>query len=130
MVCLDTDILVGLLRNDRDAIKKVSGLEGSEIISTTPLNATELFKGAYRSKYRFGNVELIQKLLNNIEILTYDLNSSKLTGQIIEGLRRSGDTIGDIDCIIAGITIAHNEKLISRNIKHFCRVPDLRVEKW
>lgn len=130
MVCLDTDILVGLLRNDKDSIKKISELAGSEIITTTPINATELFKGAYRSKYSAENVDLIQNLLDNIEILTYDLNSSKLAGQIIEKLRLEGNPIGDIDCIIAGIVKAHNEKLITRNIKHFSRIPELIVEKW
>ena len=130
MVCLDTDILVGLLRNDKDSIKKISDLEESEIITTTPINATELFKGAYRSKYSAENVELILNLLNNIEILTYDLKSSKLAGQIIEKLRKEGNPIGDIDCIIAAVAKAHDEKIITRNIKHFSQISGLHLEKW
>ena len=88
MVCLDTDILVGLLRGDNKAIEKISELEKSEILSTTPFNATELFKGAYRSKYCEENVKQIENLLSNIKLLAYNLTSSKLVGQIIEKLRK------------------------------------------
>ena len=50
MVCLETDFLIALIRKDKYALKKLRNLlaEG-ERITTTPINASELFKGAYLS---------------------------------------------------------------------------------
>ena len=44
MACLETDILIALIRKDKDALKKLRNLlaEG-ERITTTPINASELF---------------------------------------------------------------------------------------
>ncbi len=130
MACLDTDILVGLFRGDRKALEKIADLERAETLSTTPINAMELFKGAYRSKFWQDNVEQVQKLLNNLKLLEFNIESSKLAGQLIEKLRQEGKGVGDMDSIIAGLVIAHAEKLVTRNIRHFKRVPGLKVEKW
>ncbi len=130
MACLDTDILVGLLRGEPEAIAKISTLETTETISTTPINATELFKGAYRSKYSQENVKLVHELIDNLKLLEFDRNSAKSSGRIIEELRKDGKEIGDMDSMIGGIVLANAETLITRNLEHFNRIPGLRTEKW
>jgi len=130
MACLDTDIMVALLRGEEKAINKIAALEFIEPLSTTPLNATELFKGAYRSKFSQENVIQVQNLLSNLKILDYDLESARQSAQIIEKMRKKGKTVGDMDSIIAGIAIANNESLVTRNVKHFKRIPGLKVIKW
>jgi predicted nucleic acid-binding protein len=130
MACLDTDIMVALLRGEEKAINKIAALEFVEPLSTTPVNATELFKGAFRSKFAQDNVSNVQKLLGNLRILDYNLESSKLSGRIIENLRKNGKTLDDFDAIIAAIVVTHNESLVTRNVKHFQRVPGLKVIKW
>jgi tRNA(fMet)-specific endonuclease VapC len=44
----------------------------------------------------------------------------------IKGLRR----IGRGDRLIAAITLANGAKLITRNLKHFQKVPGLPIENW
>ena len=48
----------------------------------------------------------------------------------LERLSRSKVRIGTMDSKIAAISLAHNALLISRNLRDFRKVPELRVEDW
>jgi tRNA(fMet)-specific endonuclease VapC len=45
-------------------------------------------------------------------------------------LRRQGVRIGSMDLKIACIALAHDASLLTRNVKDFTQVPDLRLENW
>jgi len=48
---IDTDILIDLLRNKKEAVAFVSGLEQKKIeLATTVINAFELHYGAHKSR--------------------------------------------------------------------------------
>lgn len=50
MKCLDTDLLVAILRGEREAQEKVLELDAGEVRnSTTAINSFEIFYGAYHS---------------------------------------------------------------------------------
>ena len=44
--------------------------------------------------------------------------------------RRSGQTIQDFDILIASITLVHGGVLVTNNVKHFKRIPELTYESW
>ena len=48
-ICLDTNILVDLLRNKSDAVKWVEENESNNILATTIINVFELYSGAYKA---------------------------------------------------------------------------------
>ena len=53
MVCMDTSFLIALIRRDHKAEKKLEAYIAAEaILSTTPITACELFRGAYQSGRR------------------------------------------------------------------------------
>jgi len=131
MVCLDTDILIAFLRGDKKAVEKIRNyVELNMPILTTPINACELYTGAYRSKNREKNILAVGELLRNIDCLTFDFYSSKLIGFLIETLRKRGKPIGEMDVLIGGLVLAHDETLVTRNIKHFKRIEGLKIEVW
>ena len=45
-------------------------------------------------------------------------------------MQQAGTPIGPYDLLIAGIAMAHNLIVVSRNVSEFSRVPGLRVENW
>jgi len=50
-VCLDTDFLIALLRNKPEAVKRAEEYDFLNVeISTTSMNAFEVYLGAFRSK--------------------------------------------------------------------------------
>ena len=64
MVVLDTDILIGFLRNNKEAVSKISELLAKHVILfTTSINTAELYFGAYLSEKTKENLETLEKLI-------------------------------------------------------------------
>jgi len=131
MVCFETDFLVALIRKDGKAIAKLKELaESGERFATTPINAAELFKGAYRSKNVNENLRKVRGILARLDLLDFNLTASDIYGQMSSDLERRGEPIGEMDALIASIALAHNERVVTRNTRHFSRVKGLEVESW
>ena len=130
-VCLDTDFLVALLRKHPEAVKKAEEYDstGAEI-STTSMNAFEIYLGAFRSRETAKNIEQADDLLNSIKTLHLNLESSRKSGEILSELLRSGTPIDLREPIIAGITLINGYTLVTRNIEHFRRITGLSTETW
>jgi len=88
----------------------------------------ELYKGAYRSQARHRHLTNIeQRILPAVTILPYDVAIAKVFGQIRAQLEEDGDILTDADLQIAATTIYHGLELITGNLRHFSRIPDLRI---
>lgn len=130
MVCLDTDILVGLLRGDGRAIGVIEELQRRvEPLKTTIITAYELLKGAASSSKPRENMRLVKEMLSNINILTLSYGACEEASRIYVKLRRRGIIIGEFDLLIAAIAIHNDELLISRD-KHFKLIEELKLETW
>jgi predicted nucleic acid-binding protein len=44
-------------------------------------------------------------------------------------LRRQGQSIGDLDLLIAATAIHHDLTLVTRNVRHYARIPDLKLHQ-
>jgi len=38
--------------------------------------------------------------------------------------------LGDLDLLIASIVLTVNETLVTKNVRHFSRIPNLKLEPW
>jgi tRNA(fMet)-specific endonuclease VapC len=131
MVCLDTSVLVALIRKDREAMEGLRiEAEAGGVVSTTIINLCELYSGAYGSKAPQKELEKVQDLLTHTQLLEFGLGAARRYGGLINEGALKSEPIGDFDLIIASIALENNEKLVTRNLKHFNRVPGLVVERW
>jgi tRNA(fMet)-specific endonuclease VapC len=131
MVCLDTSFIVALIRRDSKAEKKLEDYVASEAkLSTTPVTACELFKGAYRSKRRDIEVRKIRGILTRLEILNFSIDACERYGKLVNDLQFIGAPIGDLDAMIASLALIYNEPILTSDKQHFERVPSLVVETW
>ena len=64
------------------------------------------------------------------EVPPLDYASAKAAGVLRHSLELAGTPIGLVDQLIAGIAIANNLTVITRNTREFARVTGLRVENW
>ena len=129
MKVLDSDILIAITKGDKEAISMFEKLKSDEEILTTIINEHEIIYGAVVSgneKY----LEICKNLLNMFEKLSYSTLNVYNTVKLIRYLEKNGKTIGLFDEMIAGICLANNATIITRNIDHFSRVPNLKIEKW
>ena len=88
----------------------------------------ELYKGAYRSKARqhhLANIE--RRILPAVTALPYDVATAKVFGQIRAQLEEVGTILPDADLQIAATSIYHSLELVSGNLRHFSRIPGIKV---
>ena len=135
MACLDTTVLVDLLRPHgewkRRALEKVRGLvRRGEGLVTTRFNLAELYVGVERSDDPEREEGAIQAVAGDFGVLDFDDRAARLFGQITAHLQRIGKPAGDMDVLIAATSMAAGHCLVTRNPAHFTGVPELAVETY
>lgn len=133
MYLLDTDILSNLLR-PRPSNQLVAQLSAVpvELQFTSSITLGELLYGAQRLEN--GRASLVQRietvLVAGWPILPFDADAARRYGQIRADLERRGTPIGDSDMRIAATALVRGLIVVTGNVRHFQRVPNLTVENW
>ena len=128
--CLDTDILIDNLRGVPHTINEIKRIEeNGDILSTTTINIFELTYGAYKTKEIRRNLQAIDTLLSRLKIHSFNEKAAATAAEIVANLEKEGNTIDFRDAFIAATAITNNTTLYTRNIKHFNRVPKLKLHK-
>ena len=126
MICLDSTALIEILRGGAIGEKILTDL-GDEPLCTTELNRYEILRGAHRhgkTKER----KAFAALCEHLTILPLSAVASAEAARVYGYLVKAGKRIGDLDCLIAGIMLAHAvEKIMTRNTAHFHRINGLEV---
>ena len=127
MVCLDSDVLIDFLRNDRATIEKINKLRDKQSsLYITSINSFEIFKGLTNSKL---SRKQIMEFLSNFNILNFDFQSSEKAAEIFNELKKEGKTIELPDVMIASIAIVNDESILTGNMDHFSRIKQLTMEE-
>ncbi|WP_310889368.1 type II toxin-antitoxin system VapC family toxin [Delftia sp. UME58] len=63
-------------------------------------------------------------------ILPWDARAANQHGQLRAYLRAQDSPIGDFDEMIAAHALALDAILVTDNVRHFERIPGLRIENW
>ena len=124
---VDTDILIDLLREKDYAVSLIKKLEYEMELATSAINAFELYRGAYKSQNQEKNLASVKGLLNSLCMLNTDEDSMEIAGEITARLERDGNMIDIRDLLIASIALVNGFGVLTNNVRHFNRVPHLRV---
>ena len=124
---LDTDTISYYLRGSQEVKKKFIKHQ-SELASTT-VNYAELIYGLKKrdNKKYLPQVEII---FENIKVYDFDKKSAKIFGTLKASMQKKGIVVADMDLLIASISIANGEELISNNLAHFSKIELLEVSSW
>ncbi|MGI0079371.1 MAG: type II toxin-antitoxin system VapC family toxin [Nitrososphaerales archaeon] len=126
-MCLDTSFIVDIIRGNAGALQELKRLENKgSSITTAAITTCELFEGAYGSEQPEKEVSRVKAIVHRIELLEFTLDVCERYGK----LKSAGRTIGDLDTLIASAALVYNEPLLTSNIEHFNRVPNLIVKDW
>ena len=125
---IDTDLLIDLLRNVKKVVAFLTEIEESRsLLSTTVINAFELYHGAHKSREREQNLLATRKLLNRLILLPLALRSAETAGRIYAQLETKGQPIGLRDALIGAITLTKGFTIVTRNVEHFQKITGLTV---
>ncbi|MEK6952260.1 MAG: type II toxin-antitoxin system VapC family toxin [Nanoarchaeota archaeon] len=131
MYLLDSDFIVGIFRNNKEAIQKIKDIEEKDInFYISSLSIHELIEGAYLSSKPKENLEVIRTFINNFFIFDFNLDCAKISGKISSDLTKKGEKIGEIDVLLSSIAMYNNLTLITRNTKHFEKINGLKMISW
>ncbi len=126
---LDTDILIYFLKGHAKIIEKMAHLYADDPC-TSIVNYSELLFGAYHSNRVKQNLDIMSALMADIKILPFCPQAAEIFAKEKAKLKIKGETIADLDLMIASISIQNNVILVSNNIKHFSRLSHLKLENW
>jgi predicted nucleic acid-binding protein len=132
MIVFDTDVISFVLRPapPTGLIRRVAELDPEEQ-ATTSITAGELTYGAWRSSRPDHFLEALeQRVWPNIRVLSFDFESAVIYGRLRADLERAGSPMAEPDLRIAATCLRHDATLATGNLRHFERVPALRVEDW
>jgi tRNA(fMet)-specific endonuclease VapC len=125
---LDTDVCVAILRGRDDVIERRAATDADVV--TTWMTAAELMYGAAKSRAPEANRLLAAQFLATLEIVEMNAVAAERFGTIKAELESRGQRLADADLLIAAVTLAHDAILATGNLRHYERIPDLRIETW
>jgi predicted nucleic acid-binding protein len=129
--CFDTDVVSATMRRDPPLhlVRRLAVVPVAEQF-TTSITLGELIYGAARK----GSDELVDRVrevvLSGLPVLAFDRAAAEVYGRIRARLEREGRRLAEPDLRIAAIALARDLTLVTGNVRHFRRVPELRVENW
>jgi tRNA(fMet)-specific endonuclease VapC len=137
MHLLDTDTLSRWFRGDVRVLQRLQET-GEPGVATTIVSKIETLRGRFDQLLKAANpAEFLraQEQLNRTEELLGGLHIVPLDAVALAEFERLGSVrglkkIGRGDRLIASIALAHRATLVSRNLRDFQRIPNLRVVNW
>jgi tRNA(fMet)-specific endonuclease VapC len=128
MHVVDTDICVDALRGLPRAIDGLAALEDVGPLAVSAVTAHELWQGAFAARDTEGSAAAVARFLSAFNVLSFDQEVAHKGGWLAAKLRADGHPIGDLDTMIAATALLHGATLVTRNTRHFRRVPGLRLQ--
>ena len=126
---LDTNIISDLMQHPQGEVAKQIAKVGENAICTSIIVAGELeFGGQKKGSAKLQ--ERISIILSAIDILALEKPAEKRYSEIRGHLEKQGTPIGANDLLIAAHALSLGSCVVTRNVREFERVPELRVENW
>jgi tRNA(fMet)-specific endonuclease VapC len=126
---LDTDTLIYVYKRAGNCLERLRNSR-DEDIATSAVNLFELEFGLAKSDKPIPLRAYINEVKHRYAVLNFDIVASRKAGEIRAALQTKGTPIGPYDVQVAGVALANNLTIVTRNTREFERVPGLRVENW
>ena len=132
MYLFDTNVVSELTkpRTNKDVVRKLLGCDRA-LRFASEMTRYELRYGAAlrpRDPALWPHIE--QEVLPRFTWLAIGGDEIMLTADLAAGLRMRGQTLAWADLVIAATALVHDLVLVTRNVRHFERVPELEIENW
>ncbi len=112
MTFLDTSVIIDFLAGDQRIIAVIKELLSKEDIKTTTITEYELLRHKTKIKK-----QAAERFLSGVIVCSFDRDAAKKAAVLFEELQDSGRMINENDLLIAGISLSHDEVLLTRDQK-------------
>jgi len=122
MTFIDTSVIIDFLAGDEKIIFLVKELAEKEEIKTTTITEYELLKHKAELKK-----QLAENFLSALTVCSFDRPSARKAALLFEKLSKAGKMINENDLLIAGISLANDDVLMTRDQK-FGNIDDANIK--
>ena len=133
MSFFDTDFVIDLLREQRrggtgPAHRKLEQL-GETPVRLSIFVMCELEAGAARY-HDPEEVQRVRRLCQQFEVVYPDERFAPQYGETLAALKQQRLTVATMDLLIGTLALVEDDTLVTRNVRHFEKIPHLRIEKY
>jgi predicted nucleic acid-binding protein len=122
MTFIDTSVIIDFLAGDEKIVTLITKLARKDEIKTTSITEYELLKHKTELKR-----QVAEKFLLSVLVCPFDRISARKAALLFEKLNKAGKMINETDLLIAGISLAHDEPLLTRD-KKFSNLDESSIE--
>lgn len=129
---LDTNVLTSLMRGEKGVIERLERVTRPMIAVPEPAWAEVAYGLARmpRSKRRERLVSRFALLREQLPTVTWSPAVTEAFGSLKASLEAKGQRLEDFDLAIAAHALATDAILVTANVRHLGRIPDLTIEDW
>jgi|SRR5580698_7827812 tRNA(fMet)-specific endonuclease VapC len=130
---LDSSAVIGAERNRQTVAAFIEAIllrHGPVDLGLSPVSVAELVHGVYRAKTPEASQrrrEYIEEIVNLVPVHPATNRTAWLVGQIEGQEAAKGNVLPFNDLMIAAAALEQGYAVLTRNIRHFQRIPGLRV---
>jgi len=125
---LDTNICIHFFKGQYGLIEKIQKI-GFEKFAISEITLAELIYGAEKSQNISKNKKVVEKFADKITIISIS-DTIEIYGKEKARLKTKGQAISDLDLFIGATAVVNNMVLVTRNVKEFVRIKNLKIENW
>lgn len=116
---LDACFVIDLLAGDEAAVAKLDEIADGLLVVPT-LVYTEVAVGIDPTTPAG---EQFQRIMQDVTMVPYDAEAARRAVGIQRQLLETGDRVGAVDAMVAGIALARDDSVVTRNVEEFARTP-------
>jgi tRNA(fMet)-specific endonuclease VapC len=120
---LDSSFIIDLFNRNAGAMNLAQDIEGGESIKISTISVYEVYFGITGEK----KLKRADEFFDNSIILDLTKTTAKRAATLRLDLQRKGSLIDAEDCMIAATALLENETIVTRNVKHFSRIPGVKT---
>lgn len=123
---VDSDYVVDWLIGRPDVVALLSALR-RDGLAISLITYGEIYEGIYRGRDPQSSERRFRQFRRFVEVLSLSRTIMRRFARLRGALRSRGELIGDADTLIAATALHHQLTLVTRNRRHFARIPGLQL---
>jgi tRNA(fMet)-specific endonuclease VapC len=123
---VDSDWLIDALASIPAAVEPLDRLSTAGL-AISIISCGEIYEGAYLFPDPHLHLTMFRDFLTSFTTLGLTEDVMNVFARTRAQLRQQGNLIPDLDLLIAATALHHDLTLMTRNLRHFQRIPDLKL---
>ena len=124
---IDSDVCIHAVRKGNESLTAMIRAIRSDGLAISVISYGEVLEGVLYSRERLANGQKWNAFVSGVDVVDVTMAVADVWADLRGALRSKGNIIADSDLLIASTAIRFGMTLVSRNVRHFARVPGLTL---